>query len=157
MLVKDIMSRNPITAASNTKFEKLWELIFEKRISGLPIVNKKKQLLGIVSEEDIISKFYPSYEQYFFDPSSFRDLEQTEKNISRVMKLKAKDLMNKNVYTTEEESPIMKAASSMLIYKVSCLPVIKKKKGKKVVIGIICKGDIFSQLFKANIKKIKTN
>lgn len=153
MLVKDLMSKKPITVKPDEKFEKIWELIFEKRISGIPVVDKNNNLIGIISEEDIISKLYPSYEQYFFDPSFSRDFEQFEENISDSLDLIAQDIMNKEVYTAKENDPIMKAASSMLIYKVSCLPVIEKKKDKKKIIGIICKGDIFSQLFKRNIRK----
>lgn len=157
MLVKDIMSRQPIVAHKQTKFGKVWELIFEKRISCIPIINKKKQLLGVISEEDLMTKLYPSYEQFFFDPSFSRDFEQFEGNISQSAKLKAKDIMNKEVYTSREKDPIMKAASKMLIYKVNCLPVVKKKKEKLFIVGVICKGDIFSQLFKKNIKKGKQN
>lgn len=153
MLVKNLMSKRPVTASPNTKFDKVWELIFEKRISGLPVVDKKNHLLGIISEEDVISKLYPSYEQYFFDPQASRDFEQMEKNISKALKLFAKDIMNKEVHTINQDDPIMKATSSMLVYKINCLPVIKSKQNKKILKGIICKGDVFSQLFRSNIKK----
>ena len=149
------MSYNPLTVTSNTEFEKIWKLIFEKRISGIPVVDKKNILLGIIAEEDLITKLYPSYEQYFFDRQYSRNFEEMEKNIIKASKLVAKDIMNKKVYTTKEDAPIMKAASSMLIYKVNCLPVVKVKNEKNMLIGIICKGDIFSQLFKINIKQIK--
>ncbi len=153
MIVKQLMSRNPIIVTPNTPFKKVWTLIFEKRVSGLPVVNEKQHILGIISEEDLIEKLYPSYADYFFDPLYSRDFEAMEDSIEDVSHLKAKDFMNRDVYTTSEDTPIMKAASAMLIYKVSCLPVvIKALKGKKLV-GIICKGDIFSQLFVKNIGK----
>ena len=152
MNVKDLMSRNAVTAAADTPFEKIWELIFEKRVSGIPIVGKQNRLLGIISEEDLIEKLYPSYTDYLFDPQS-RDFEKMEDKIADVSGIKAKNLMSKNVYTTTEEAPIMKAASSMLVYKVSCLPVVKEKGRNKYVVGIICKGDIFSQLFTKKLGK----
>jgi len=152
MKVKDLMSRNAVTAGAETPFEKIWELIFEKRVSGIPIVGKLNVLMGIISEEDLIEKLYPSYADYLFDPQS-RDFEKMEDKIADVSGLKAKHLMSKNVYTTTEEAPIMKAASSMLVYKVSCLPVVKEKGRNKYVVGIICKGDIFSQLFTKKLGK----
>jgi len=69
MLVKNIMSRNPLCVKPDASFGEIWELIFDKRVSGLPVVNEKKILLGIISEEDLIEKLYPSYQDYFFDPS----------------------------------------------------------------------------------------
>ncbi|OGY21464.1 MAG: hypothetical protein A3A65_00405 [Candidatus Chisholmbacteria bacterium RIFCSPLOWO2_01_FULL_49_14] len=152
MKVKDLMSRNAVTAGAETPFEKIWELIFEKRVSVIPIVGKLNVLMGIISEEDLIEKLYPSYADYLFDPQS-RDFEKMEDKIADVSGLKAKHLMSKNVYTTTEEAPIMKAASSMLVYKVSCLPVVKEKGRNKYVVGIICKGDIFSQLFTKKLGK----
>jgi len=152
MKVKDLMSRNAVTARADTPFEKIWELIFEKRVSGIPIVGKLNLLMGIISEEDLIEKLYPSYADYLFDPQS-RDFEQMEDKIADVSGIKAKHLMSKNVYTTIEDAPIMKAASSMLVYKVSCLPVVKEKGRNKYVVGIICKGDIFSQLFTSKFGK----
>jgi CBS domain-containing protein len=146
------MSRNAVTARAETPFEKIWELIFEKRVSGIPIVGKLNLLMGIISEEDLIEKLYPSYADYLFDPQS-RDFEKMEDKIADVSGIKAKHLMSKNVYTTTEEAPIMKAASSMLVYKVSCLPVVKEKGRNKYVVGIICKGDIFSQLFTKKLGK----
>ena len=152
MKVKDLMSRNAVTAGAETPFEKIWELIFEKRVSVIPIVGKLNVLMGIISEEDLIEKLYPSYADYLFDPQS-RDFEKMEDKIADVSGIKAKHLMSKNVYTTTEEAPIMKAASSMLVYKVSCLPVVKEKGRNKYVVGIICKGDIFSQLFTKKLGK----
>jgi CBS domain-containing protein len=152
MKVDQLMSRNVVTAPPDAPFRKIWELIFEKRVSGVPIIDEKKVLVGIISEEDLIEKLYPSHEEYFFDPSS-HDFEQMEENVAKVSKLKAKDFMSKNVHTTTEDTPIMRAASSMLIYKVSCLPVIRKHRRKKTLAGIICKGDIFGHIFRANVLK----
>lgn len=154
MKVKDLMSRNVVTATPGTSFDRIWELIFKKRVSGIPIIDKNKLLLGIISEEDLIEKLYPSHEEYFFDPSS-RDFEEMEDNVAGVARLKAKDFMSKSVYTTTEATPIMKAASSMLIYKVSCLPVVRKRKARKILVGIICKGDIFGQIFRSKLKKVR--
>lgn len=153
MKVSQLMSTKPITVTSDTSFAKVWELIFEKRISGVPVVDSKMKLLGIISEEDLIEKLYPSYEDFFFDPQLSRDFEAMEENAKLVSHLKAKDFMNKNVYTTTSNAPIMKAASSMLIHRVSCLPVVEERKNSKILVGIICKGDIFGEIFKTKLAK----
>lgn len=151
MKVKDLMSRNVVSATQSTSFEKIWKIIFEKRVSGVPIIDHTKRLLGIISEEDLIEKLYPTHAEYFFDPSS-RDFEEMEKNVADVIFLRAKGIMSKNVYTTTPNTPIMKAASSMLIHKVSCLPVVETRLKRKVLVGIICKGDIFGYLFKTKMR-----
>ena len=149
------MSRQPIVAAPNTPFAQVWKLIFEKRVSGLPIVVKGNVLVGIVSEEDVIEKLYPSYEEYFFDPMSAKNFEAMENIPSDVSAIPAKDFMSRNIFTTTEETPIMKAASTMLVNRVSCLPVVRMKQEKMILVGIICKGDIFGQLFKTMLGRKK--
>lgn len=154
MLVKDLMNTKPTTASTNATFIDLWMLIFEKKITGIPILENDKYLVGVVSEEDIIEKLYPSYEDFILDPES-RGFSNIADNLKKAAKLKAWELMNKNIYTTSANSPAMKAASSMLIYKVTCLPVVKNVYDKQILEGIICKSDIFSQLFLQNISKQK--
>ena len=97
MKVHELMSNQPITAKLNTSFIELWRLIFEKHISGVPIVDPQNTLEGIVSEEDIIEKLYPSYEDFIFDPQSALDFEEMERNLPDLHKLTARDLMNKDV------------------------------------------------------------
>lgn len=148
MKVKDLMSRNAISAGPSAPYRKIWRIIFEKGVSGIPIVDNKNTLLGIISEEDLIEKLYPSYEDYILDPSSY-DLADLEGSVKKASKFKASEIMSRNVYTTTEETPIMKAASTMLIHKVSCLPVVRETGKSKRVVGIICKGDIFGQMYRA--------
>lgn len=155
MKVKDLMSRHPVTAHPDASFDKVWQLIFEKKVSGIPIVEKQNTLIGIISEEDLLEKLYPSYEDYLLDSVFARDFETMEERIEDVSRLKAGAFMNRNVYTTTEDAPIMKAASSMLIYHVSCLPVVRERRERKILVGIICKGDIFSHLFRMKMVKLK--
>lgn len=155
MKVKDLMSRKPITVTPSTSIENIWSTIFIKNISGLPVVDRHKNLLGIISEEDLIQRLYPSHEEYFLDPSESRNFENMETNFSKLKNFKARDVMNKQVFVTREETPMMRAAALMLLYKVSCLPVVRPKKNKKKLVGILCKGDVFSHLFKSHLAKSK--
>ena len=54
--VAEIMTRNPITVASTEQLENAALIMHEKRISGLPVVDKKK-LVGIITETDIFRAF----------------------------------------------------------------------------------------------------
>lgn len=154
MKVVDLMSRSPITVSPEASFDEVWKLIFAKRVSGIPVVDRQNSLLGIISEEDLIEKLYPSYADYFLNPGSW-DFESMEENLEVASRLRARDFMNKHVYTTTEDAPIMKAASSMLIYKVSCLPVVRDHGRRQKLVGIICKGDIFGQIFRSRLANKK--
>jgi acetoin utilization protein AcuB len=51
--IEEIMSRNLLTISSNATIGQAAELMLEQKVSGLPVVDEKKQLVGIITESDI--------------------------------------------------------------------------------------------------------
>lgn len=144
MKVKEVMSKKVITVSPETSFAKVWEIIFKKGMHGLPVVEKDNTLVGIIAEEDLLSKLYPSYKEYVDDFRAASDFEEMEESIGELKGLEAKDVMNRRIYLAYPEDPILKALSKMIIRQVHQLPVIDKK---RKLVGIISKGDIFDYLF----------
>lgn len=152
MKVKNIMSKNILKVSTKASFAKLWEIIFKKGIHALPVVSKGR-LVGIIAEEDLLGKLYPSYEDYITNFTNAAKFEDMEDKLGRLTHLTAKDLMNKKIYLTYPDRPILRALSKMLIRQVRQLPVVEKGTGNKLV-GMITKGDIFDALYK-KIPRVK--
>ena len=51
--VKEIMTPNPVTVAQTATIAEAAEMMLENRISGLPVVNEKGELVGMITESDI--------------------------------------------------------------------------------------------------------
>ena len=51
--VKSVMTRNPITVSPDTTLERAAILMFDNKIGGLPVVDKKGDLVGILTEQDV--------------------------------------------------------------------------------------------------------
>ncbi len=51
--VKDIMSRNVITVDADDTVEKAAVIMLEHHIGGLPVVNKKGEMIGIITQGDV--------------------------------------------------------------------------------------------------------
>ncbi len=51
--VKDFMTENPVTVTPNTTIGVAANLMWKHKISGLPVVNTDRQLIGIITESDI--------------------------------------------------------------------------------------------------------
>jgi acetoin utilization protein AcuB len=51
--VKDIMSKNVITIGPEDTVEKAAVIMLEHRISGLPVINEKGKLVGIITQGDV--------------------------------------------------------------------------------------------------------
>jgi CBS domain-containing protein len=150
MKVKHVMSRDIIFVSSRASFARLWEIIFKKDIHGLPVC-EKGQLIGIIAEEDLLGKLYPSYEDYITDFTNARKFEDMEGKLGRLTKLTAKDIMNRKIFLTYPDRPIMRALSKMILRKVRQLPVVEPGSGNKLV-GMVTKGDIFDALFNSYLK-----
>jgi acetoin utilization protein AcuB len=56
-LVKDVMTKNVITVSPDDPIEKAALILRDKRIGGLPVVNDKGELLGIITAIDVFDVF----------------------------------------------------------------------------------------------------
>ena len=58
LTAKDIMTRDVISVKRDTPVDKAMQIMIEKRISGLPVVEDDMTLAGILSEKDVVSLLY---------------------------------------------------------------------------------------------------
>jgi len=151
MKVADIMQRSLTCVSGETPLKDVARMIFSLGISGVPVV-KGNKLLGIVTEQDILSKMYPSLQELAEDYVHARDFESMEKNILDNLETPVSKIMNKTVKTISGSMPIMNAQSLMLVNQFSRLPVVDKNKN---LIGIVSQGDIFRQLIKNEIPRLE--
>ena len=56
--IEDIMTKDVITVNKETTIQEAIRIIVENNITGLPVVNKKMQLVGIISEKDVLTLLY---------------------------------------------------------------------------------------------------
>jgi len=139
MKVSDVMSKQIDSVAPTADVKHVARLIFGHSINGVPVV-KDKKLIGFITERDILSKFYPSMQEYVEDPVSARDFEGMEERVPEILALTADKIMSKNPISVTPETPLLHAQSLMFIHKIGRLPVVDKQGN---LLGIVSKGDIF--------------
>lgn len=139
MKVSDVMQKQVDFVTPETTVKDVARLIFGRGINGVPVC-KGKKIVGFITERDILRKLYPSMQEYIEDPVHTGDFEAMEKNVSEILDLPAEKIMNQQVLSIEADSPILRAQSSMLVYRVSRLPVVDKNEN---IVGIVTQGDIF--------------
>jgi acetoin utilization protein AcuB len=128
MLVGDRMTKRPITITEDTGIDKALELMHSEKVRRLPVLNKHGQLVGIVSELDLL-KASPS-------PATSLSIYELPYLLS---KIKMHDIMTRDVVTATEDMPLEEAALIMAENKIGGLPVMR---GDKLV-GIITETDLF--------------
>ena len=131
MLIKDRMTRSPITAPPEIPMQEALKLMRERGIRRLPVVDKKGKLVGIVSDRDLLHA----------SPSDATSLSVWELNYL-LSKVTLKELMTTPVITVTPETPVQEAARIMAEKKIGGLPVVQAGK----VVGIITETDLFRVL-----------
>ncbi len=138
---KDIMARDVITVSQDTTVEKLGRIFIEKGISGAPVVDNDEKIIGIVTENDLISKnsrlHIPTILRLFdaFIPLGASKLEE---EIKKMAAATVGEVCTRKIVTIDEETPIDEIATIMNEKKIHLLPVTRKGK----VVGIIGKKDL---------------
>lgn len=149
MLVKDVMTKKVITATPSTRFTKLVRLLIKKNISGVPIVNKKGGVVGVISEKDLFFRLFPSQEEFYKNVEYYLNHKNLEKETRAIVKLKAKDLMTKEIISIGKNDHILTACSLLLIYDIRRLPVLDQGK----LVGVVTTNDIYKNFLQHLIEK----
>jgi CBS domain-containing protein len=55
---EEIMTKNVISVTRETPIREAMELMIKHRISGLPVVDEDMNLVGVLSEKDVVSLLY---------------------------------------------------------------------------------------------------
>ncbi len=145
MLVKERMTRNPITIRPDTPVTEAQAMMKREKIHHLPVLDKDEKLVGIVSEKDLL----------YASPSPASTLSVYEMT-SLLAKLKVDKVMSKNVISVGEDVPLEEAARIMADRGVGGLPIMR---GSSLV-GIITESDLFRlfiELFGARQRGIRVS
>lgn len=127
MYVKNRMTANPYTIEFNAPINELIELMREKNLKRVPVVDGDK-VVGIITHGDIQK----------VSPTKATTLSIYELNYL-LSKTKVSDAMTKEVVTISPESLLEEAAILMRDNRISTLAVVSSDK----LVGIITESDIF--------------
>lgn len=152
MTVADVMRKEVVTINLDATLKAACRLIFSGQAGGLPVVDKKGKLVGIVVEKDVLCLFFPSCQDYIEDYAHAKDFELMEEAISETLNLPVKKFMSRNPLTVNPETHLMRATALMITKRIRKLPVVDKNKR---LVGIISQGDIFRSIVRKRIPSLK--
>jgi len=134
MYVGRIMHTHLVTVPPDTTILKAKDIIAEKRINHLLVVNKNEDLLGIVSDRDV--------KQSWASPATTLSIHELKYLLSQ---LTVEMIMVKKIITISPNTTIERAAHIMQENRISALPVIEAEK----LVGIITTNDVMGVLLRA--------
>ncbi len=149
MKVSEIMTRDVTTATPDTTIAQLAHVISEKNLGGLPIVDENGELVGIVTESNLLPKMKKVPFSNIKLPALFHEWVD-EPGIEPLFKLardkKAGEVMSTKVVSVEPNDTVLAAAIILGERGFRRLPVVEDGR----LVGIVSRGDILRALAKAN-------
>jgi CBS domain-containing protein len=142
--VADVMSRDPIAVKPETALNEAIKILAERRISGLPVVDQNDQLVGVISESDLMWQETgvtpPAYIMILDSIIYLENPTKYERDLHKALGQTVGEVMTKkDLVTVTPETPIRQAAQLMHERKVHRLLVVD---ADGVLVGILTRGDI---------------
>ena len=142
MRARDVMRTPVVTISDKATIREAVELLCSTRVGGVLVLNDNRELVGILSDYDIIRAMMPTYEDVITAEAGVLSPDLMEDRAYQVRDTPVKDIMSKNPITLQEDDPIVRAASAVITKRVRWLPVVKDKKP----IGVVSRIDILQAL-----------
>ena len=130
------MTTDVVTVTPETSLKEVAQLLVANRIAGVPVCDVDGEVVGVVSEADVLWKELglPETAGGFLD----RILESAYGNTERASALTAAEAMTSPAITIAPDSAVARAAELMIEHRVNRLPVVA---GGRLV-GIVARADL---------------
>lgn len=136
--VKDIM-QSPVTCIQEAaSFEQIIQILAANAVSGLPVINEDRELVGVVSEKDIFNKLAGDTGASFWTVLS-GCFQSNGCMMKTIRSIQVKDIMTSPAIAIMETASVRDALQVYRDKEVNRLPVIN---GEGALVGIITRTDI---------------
>ena len=150
MRARDVMVRAVVTTSPDTAVEALARLMINLRISGVPVMDRHGQLVGIVTEGDLLRRVETGTERRrprwseAFSPNSRLAAEYIKSHAKRVA-----DIMTREVFSVEELATLGEIADLLETKHIKRVPVVHDGK----IVGIVSRADLLKVLASGGVKR----
>jgi CBS domain-containing protein len=147
MKAKDIMTTPVITVGPDTPVSEIAALLFERRISALPVVEDGR-LVGVVSEADLLHRHEIGTDRSAQSGSWWLRLFSADRSIEEYIKSharKARDVMTREVVSVAPDAAAAEIATLLETRGIKRLPVVDDGK----LAGIVSRADLVRVLAEA--------
>lgn len=139
--VASVMTKDVVAVTSGTGYKEIVERMRERGVSAVPVIDGERQVIGIVSEADLLLK----EEQPA--PRLGNALLHTKGDATKAEGRNAADLMTAPVVTVGPEATLAEAARLMHRRRVKRLPVVDEE-GR--LVGIVSRADLLQPFLRSD-------
>lgn len=143
MNASNVMTHNVATIAPDASILEAIRLMLQRRISGLPVVDTGGALMGIVTEGDLLRRAEIGTQrrrarwlEFLIGPGRLAD------EYVRSSGRKVEEVMNPDVRTITEDTPLAEIVQTMEQHRIKRLPVVRDGK----LVGIVSRANLLRAL-----------
>ncbi len=148
MDIKTIMTKNVISCNLETTVAEIAHLLFDRNLTGMPVVDKAGKVVGIVTEYDLMSKnmgvHIPTYMRLLESLGQSEVGTRIRDELEAILRTTAREIMTDKAVTVRPDSTVESAALIFSEQRINPLPVVDKA---GMLVGIVSRADIV-KLFK---------
>ena len=145
--VAEIMTTDPVTVSPKTSLQEAIQILADRKISGLPVIDDRGQLVGIISETDLTWQATgveaPPYVMFLDSVIYLQNPTKHNQEVHKALGQTVEDAMSKDPTTVKKSQLVREAAQIMHDKKVRRLPVVDDD---SKLIGIITQGDVIRMM-----------
>lgn len=150
--ISEIMKTDVYTVSDEATIKEVLQMLVESKTSGLPIVNAKNQVVGFISDGDIM-KFIAKQNPRIIDMTSFitvwYDTESFEKKLHDLMELSVMEVATTKLISVDTDYDIDEVAKVLGEKKIKKVPVLEDGK----LAGVISRSDILRYILGVYLEK----
>ena len=145
IVAADIMNKKVVTINKDRTVGELATVLIKNKVSGVPVVDDEKNILGIATEADIIIKESNLPFPLSFDYTFVKNYDSYTKTKKEYLETKVEEIMTKNIKIANMDTPIEKVVNIMINNNINRIPVVDQH---NKLVGIITRADIIESMIK---------
>lgn len=154
MTVKDIMTKDVVCVSPETPVSMVARILYDRNFTGVPVVDANHEIVGIVTEFDLMSEEGSIHIPTFINLLSSTNVQgmsgkQVDRQLASIRETKVRDIMTKDVITISEETDIPTVARLFTGKRINPIPVVDIHNR---VVGIVGRADIVKLFNDQNTK-----
>jgi len=147
MIANELMNNEVITVTPDNTVEEVAQILKNKKISGLPVIDSQEKLVGIISESDLVFQQKRINSPVFFalfDGIFQLGQQQFYEEIKKIAAFRVEDLMSKDVISVQPDTDVVEIATIMIENDINRVPVVDNS---NKLVGIITRHDIIKNMY----------
>lgn len=127
--VREVMTPTPVTVRPSTTVGELKALFEAHDFNAFPVVDEAGALCGMVSKLDFLRMFRPARRRWLPD-------------LRALWAERVGDIMSAGLVAVEPGDPVVVAVDLVVETKLRSLPVVDRRGGRPVLVGIVSRKDL---------------